>query len=411
LNGEMRFFAGNMTRRLSIRPRLEVADIFQISGRAYRENHRLTPKQHGVMRDIEQCRTVKFGYHVDVCTNCGHEEHAYNSCRNRHCPRCQGIARRKWVRSRMADLMPIPYYHAVFTLPHKLHPIARYNKGAIYDVLFDAASATLLQFGRDLKHLGPKIGFFGILHTWGGKLWEHFHLHFIVTGGGLTADERWVEPQYKGKFLFLVCALSQVFGGKFIEGLKKLHAAGDLVIPPEMRHLHKPALFEKWLNILVARNWVVYAKRPLPIPEKVVRYIGRYTHKIAISDNRILAVENGKIRFRFRNYRKKGRWEETSLEWDEFIGRFLRHVLPEGFHRIRPYGLLANGRCRALVEKVRTILEASSPVDPEDVKQKRERIECPACAQGIMVPMKIATRFKTIFLRPWCMFGPDVCPG
>lgn len=397
--------------KVSARPKLEVADIFQTYGTAYREKHRLTPKQHGVMRDIEQCRTGELGYHVDVCTNCGHEDHAYNSCRNRHCPKCQGIARRKWVRSRMADLLPISYYHTVFTLPHKIHSVTRYNKKAIYDLLFEAASATLLQFGHDPKHLGAEIGFFGILHTWGGKLWEHFHLHFIVTGGGLTADERWVEPKYKGKFLFPVCALSQVFRGKFIEGLKNLHATGSLVIPPEMKHLAKPVLFEKWLNILVGRNWVVYAKRPLPSPEQVVRYIGRYTHKIAISNNRILAMENGKIRFLFRNYRKKGRWEETSLEWDEFISRFLRHVLPEGFHRIRHYGLLANGRCKAMVEKVRTILNESSRAEQDNGRQKTERIECPACGQGMMLPMKIVTRFKTIILRPWWLPGVDPCPG
>ncbi len=399
-------------KEVSSRPKLEVADIFQAYGAAYRETHRLTKKQHAVMRDIELCRTGDLGYHVDVCTYCAHEEHAYNSCRNRHCPKCQGIARRQWVEARMADLLPIPYFHVVFTLPHKLHPVGQYNKEAIYNLLFNAAAATLLLFGYDPKHLGAEIGFFGILHTWGGKLWEHFHLHFIVTGGGLTADEQWVEPKYKGKFIFPVCALSEVFRGKFIEGLKKLYAAGDLVIPAEMKHLNKPAQFEKWLNILVGRNWVVYAKQPFSTPEQVIRYIGRYTHKVAISNNRILSLENDKVRFSFKNYREKGRWDETVLACDEFIRRFLLHVLPNGFHRIRHYGLFANGRCKAMVDKIRTILEVSPQLTDQDSgKQEVERIKCPICMKGVMIPVKVVTPFKTIILRPWWLFGTDPCPG
>ncbi|MBU1716599.1 MAG: IS91 family transposase [Proteobacteria bacterium] len=394
--------------KISSRPRLEVADIFQAYGDHFRKTHRLTSKQHSVMRDIEQCRTGELGYHVDICSSCGHEEHAYNSCRDRHCPKCQGVARRQWIQSRLSDLLPVLYYHVVFTLPHKLHPVGKYNREKIYDLLFAAASETLLQFGRDPKHLGAEVGFFGILHTWGGKLWDHFHLHFVVPGGGLTVDDQWVEPKYKGKFLFPVQAMSLVFRGKFIEGLKSLYAAGELEIPEEMKHLKKSEQFEKWLNVLVARNWVVYAKKPFSTPEKVVRYVGRYTHKVAISNNRIIAMDDGKVRFNFRNYRNKGKWEETSLAIDEFIRRFLFHVLPKGFHRIRHYGFMANGRCKANLEKIRTLLQAKTP---EEKPQETERIKCQKCMKGEMLPMKVITPFKTIILRPWWLLGVDACPG
>lgn len=397
-------------KKISTRPKLEVADIFQAYGDYYRKTHRLTPKQHSVMRDIEMCRTGELGYHVDICNNCGHEEHAYNSCRDRHCPKCQDISRRQWVQSRMADLLPVPYYHVVFTLPHKLHPIGQYNHKEIYDILFNAAAATLLQFGHDPKHLGAEIGFFGILHTWGGKMWQHFHLHFVVPGGGLTEDGRWVEPKYKGKFLFPVCAVSQVFRGKFVEGLKKLYADGNMVIPAEMKHLNNPDQFEKWLNILVNRNWVVYTKRPFATPDKVVRYVGRYTHKVAISNNRLISIEDGKVRFSFRNYRNEGRWEESTLVIDEFIRRFLLHVLPKGFHRIRHYGFMANGRCKAMVEKIRTII-TDAKERHDKAKPEVERIKCPNCEKGLMLPIKVVTPYKTIILRPWWLPGIDPCPG
>ena len=404
--------AKSSPKKISSTPKLEVADIFQAYGETYRQSHRLTPKQHSVMRNIEMCRTGDLGYHVDTCTSCRHEEYAYNSCRDRHCPKCQGISRRQWVHSRLTDLLPVPYFHVVFTLPHKINPIGQYNRKEIYDLLFEAASESLLQFGSDPKHLGAEIGFFGILHTWGGKLWQHFHLHFVVPGGGITDNGRWINPKYRGKFLFPVRAVSQVFRGKFIEGLKKLNDTGSLVIPEEMKHLNKPNQFEKWLNVLVARNWVVYAKRPFPTPEQVVRYVGRYTHKVAISNNCLLAIENGNVRFRFKNYRKEGRWETALLAIDEFIRRFLLHVLPKGFHRIRHYGFMANGRCKAMVEKIRAILKKPAPTNTHDIdKQKGERVKCPKCRKGVMMPSKIVTPYKTIILRPWWLLATDASPG
>jgi hypothetical protein len=382
---------------------LEVSDIFREHGAYYRANHSLSAKQHSVMFDIEHCRTSEFGYHVDVCDACGYVEGSHNSCRNRHCPKCQGIARRIWVKARLQDLLPILYYHVVFTLPHKIFPVSLYNKELIYTLLFECAAKTLLQFGRDPKHLGALIGFYGILHTWGGKLWQHLHLHFIVTGGGLSDRGQWVEPKYKGKFLFPVCAVSQVFRGKFIEGLKAAYYSGQLILPEGYKHLEDAQHFEGWLDELVARNWVVYTKPPFETPEKVVRYIGRYTHKVAISNNRLISLDNGYVQFRYRDYREKGRWKEAALSAEEFIQRFLMHVLPVGFHRIRHYGLLANGRCKAKVEQIRQLLLAADnesdepPQDCEDCKGKR----CPACEKGILKTLLIVNRFGRV-VRSLC---------
>ena len=336
--------------------KLEVADIFRRYGGAYRAAHKLSSKQQSVMFDIEHCRSSHFGYHIDICDQCGHIDFGYNSCRNRHCPQCQGIAQRRWVNARLEDLLPIDYYHVTFTLPHLLNPLVGYNRKLIYNLLFDCASATLLQFGQDPKWLGAMIGFYGILHTWGGKLWQHPHVHFIVSGGGLSEDGRWVQPKYKGKFIFPVRALSQVFRGKFIERLKAAYATGKLVVPAKMSHLKDSAQFEKFIDQLVARNWVVFAKPPFGGPEKVVRYIGRYTHRIAISNNRLIKMEKDRVYFNYKDYRDNGCWKQGVLKSEEFIRRFLLHILPKGFHRIRHYGFLSNGRCKAKVAQIRKLL-------------------------------------------------------
>jgi hypothetical protein len=286
----------------------------------------------------------------------------------------------------------------VFTLPHKIFPVSLYNKELIYALLFECAARTLLQFGRDTRHLGALIGFYGILHTWGGKLWQHLHLHFIVTGGGLSDRGQWVEPKYKGKFLFPVCAVSEVFRGKFIEGLKAAYYNGQLILPEGFKHLEDAEDFERWIDDLVARNWVIYTKPPFETPEKVVRYIGRYTHKVAISNNRLISLEDGSVRFKYRDYREMGRWKEAVLSAEEFIRRFLMHVLPEGFHRIRHYGLLANGRCKAKVEQIRQLLSAGNnesneaPQDREDCRGKR----CPVCEKGILKTLLIVNRFGKV---------------
>ena len=311
------------------RPEYELADIFRLYGEEYRKNHTLTPEQGKSMYAIEHCRTSVYGYHADVCDECGHIERAYNSCRNRHCPKCQGIAKRKWVGNRLNELLPISYHHATFTLPDQISHLSLYNQKLIYDLLFEASSKTLLTFGEDPTWLGAKTGFYGILHTWSQTLWPHVHIHYIVPVGGLTETREWIEPKYKSKFLFPVKALSKVFRGKFIEGLKKTYYAGKLVIPYDKQELNKPHKFEQWLDHLVSRNWVVNSKPPFSGPEEVVRYIGRYTHRIAISNSRILSIENGQIRFSYKDNKEK----DKSKIWKEMIVSAIMDFYPTGTRR------------------------------------------------------------------------------
>lgn len=385
------------------RPDHEVADIFRRYGPDYRTDNKLPQKQHQVMFDIEHCRTSYFGYHVDICDACDYFDQSHNSCRNRHCPKCQGIARRIWVNARLENLLPIPYYHVVFTLPHLLNPLVGYNRELIYNMLFDCAAETLLQFGRDPKWLGALIGFYGILHTWGGKLWQHLHLHFIVPGGGLTEDNRWVEPKNKkGKFLFPVCAVSIVFRGKFIERLKAAYYDGNLSIPSKLKHLEDPNRFERWIDDLVARNWVVFSKPPFKTPEKVVRYIGRYTHKVAIGNHRILSIDKGIVRFQYKDYKDRGRIKECKLRATEFIRRFLLHVLPDGFHRIRHYGLFANGRCKAKVAQIRELLGSENDtvlLTKDQLTEDHSGILCPVCKKGRLTPIMVAHRMGRVVLN------------
>ncbi len=377
------------------RPKHEVADIFRLYGADYRAGQKLSEKQYQVMFDIEHCRRSYFGYHIDTCDACDYTDRHYNSCRNRHCPKCQGIARRIWVNARLEDLLPIPYYHVVFTLPHLLNPLVGWNRELIYNLLFDCAAETLLQFGGDPKWLGAQIGFYGILHSWGGKLWQHLHLHFIVSGGGLTEDNRWVEAKHKGKFIFPVSALSKVFRGKFVAGLKHAYLKGLLVLPDGLKHLSARNRFEEWMDALVARNWVVYAKPPFKTPEKVVRYIGRYTHKVAISNQRIISIDKGIVRFAYKDYKDRGRIKECKLRAPEFIKRFLMHVLPNGFHRIRHYGLFANGKCKANVAQIREELGSENEVVPlrkDQLTEDHTGIRCPVCKKGRLTPIMVVHR-------------------
>ncbi len=376
----------------------EVADIFRRYGEEYRCTHSMTPKQRRVMRDIEQCRTSVLGFHVDECDECGQRDVGYNSCRNRHCPKCQGIAREKWVKARLDELLPIAYFHMVFTLPHYIFPLSLYNQSLIYELFFDSASETLLEFGANRRWLGGKLGFWGMLHTWGQTLWQHIHGHFVVAGGAIGKDGKWIEPRYRGKFLFPVGALSRVFRGKFIEGLKKAYYGEKLVVPDELGHLEQADEFERWLDDLVAKDWVVYCKPPFGDAEQVVRYIGRYTHRVAISNQRIVSIEGGGIRFRYKDYRKNRIvWEEMTLKAEEFIQRFLWHVLPDGFHKIRHYGFLANGRARAMVGRIREVLSGQEEKEYCDgersLPQGADGFLCRVCKKGVMVPVLITDRW------------------
>ena len=378
-------------------PQYEVADIFRLYGEEYRSQNRMTKKQHAVMNAIMSCRTSKYGYHIDKCDECGHTEQEFNSCRDRHCPKCQGINRRKWIKGRLKDILPIAYYHVVFTLPHFINPVLSYNKELIYELLFSSSSETLLTLGRNPKWLGGEMGFYGVLHTWGQTLWQHAHVHYIVPGGALTEDGQWVEPDNPDTFLFPFDAMSRVFCGKFIEGLKKAYYADQLYFPEDLEYLKCEADFENWVDDFVERNWVVYCKPPFGEAKDVVKYIGRYTHRVAISNSRIIDIKNHQVLFRYKNYKSdRISWEEMSLSAHEFIQRFLIHVLPKGFHKIRHYGYLANGRCKACVSYIKQLLCQESQIDDLIDDNNDQGVRCPECGNGLMHPIIILNAFGQI---------------
>jgi hypothetical protein len=346
------------------RPALEVADIFRSHGPAWRKQQagHLSLGQLKVMSAIEQCRTAALGGHTLRCDACDHEEISYNSCRNRHCPKCQARAAQRWLEARQADLLPVEYYHVVFTLPEPISAVAYTNKAAIYRLLFDVAAETLTTIAADPKHLGAQIGATLVLHTWGSALTHHPHVHGIVPGGGLSRDgERWVACR-RGFFL-PVRVLSRLFRRRFIEELAKLHHAGQLQFFGEHADLADADVFARWLAPLRSCEWVVYAKRPFAGPEAVLAYLSRYTHRVAISNRRLVAMDERGITFRWKDYRAKGRTRHKTmaLSPEEFMRRFLLHVLPGGFHRIRHYGLLANSDRRRSLAKVRALLNVPAP--------------------------------------------------
>ena len=338
---------------------LEVADIFRTHGPAWRKAQRghLSLGQLKVMSAIEQCRSAALGGHVLRCEGCGQDQIAYNSCRNRHCPKCQASAAQRWLDARQADLLPVDYYHVVFTLPAPISAIAYYNKAAIYALLFDVAAETLVTIAADPKHLGASIGATLVLHTWGSALTHHPHVHGIVPGGGLSPDgQRWVAC--KPGFFLSVRVLSRLFRRRFLEELEHLHRAGRLQFFGEFAALANAHAFADWLAPLRKCEWVVYAKRPFAGPEAVLAYLSRYTHRVAISNSRLVAMDERGVTFRWKDYRAKGRTRRKTmtLDADEFMRRFLLHVLPSGFHRIRHYGLLANGNRKASLAQVRQLL-------------------------------------------------------
>jgi hypothetical protein len=338
---------------------LEVADIFRAHGPAWREAQRghLSLAQLKVMSAITQCRTAALGGHVLRCEGCGTDQVSYNSCRNRHCPKCQGTAAQRWLDARQADLLPVEYYHVVFTLPAPIADIAYQNKAVVYGLLFDVAAETLQTIAADPKHLGARIGATLVLHTWGSALTHHPHVHGIVPGGGLSPDgQRWVAC--RAGFFLPVRVLSRLFRRRFLEELQRLHQAGKLRFFGEHVGLADALAFKRWLAPMRKCEWVVYAKRPFAGPEAVLAYLSRYTHRVAISNSRLLAMDERGVTFRWKDYRAKGRtrYKAMTLSPEEFMRRFLLHVLPGGFHRIRHYGLLANGNRRCDLVAVRTSL-------------------------------------------------------
>jgi len=336
------------------RPTFEVADVFRAHGETYREHHVLSGDQLKVMRAIERCRTEALGGHVDVCPQCPYERPAYNSCRNRHCPKCQSLVQARWVEQRMAHILPTPYFHVVFTIPAELRPLARANREALFNLLFACASKALLQLGDDPQRLGGKLGITAVLHTWTRELAFHPHLHCIVTGGGLApGDDRWIAS--RRRYLFPVKVMGSLFRGKFLDGLRRLHASGALKSTDATDTAASDAAFSKLIARLYTKDWVVYAKRPFAGPEHVFRYLGRYTHRVGISNQRILAIDHTGVCFATKNGRS------VTLPHDVFIGRFLDHVLPTGFTKIRHFGLHASRNVKSRLPKAREILLTTSP--------------------------------------------------
>ena len=368
------------------RPRSEVADIFRLHGEAYRRAHRLPPLHREVMSAIERCRTAALGGHVERCDACGFERIAYNSCRNRHCPKCQTMAKARWLEARQAELLPVRYFHVVFTLPHELNALALHNKKCVYDLLFRAAADTLKEFGRDPKHLGGKIGFTAILHTWDQRLRYHVHLHCVVPGGALSPDStRWVRA--RDNYLFPVRALSRVFRGKFINGLQASAANSQLSFPSGHR-VQRSLVHRLWSD-----DWVVYCKSPFADPHKVLDYLGRYTHRVAISNHRIVAVKDGRVAFRYRDRRDGDKRKLCTLPAGEFIRRFLLHVLPKGLKRIRHYGFLASAAKARDLPLCRQFLGLPAQIPEQTDKGVEELMleltgidltTCPRCKQGTM---------------------------
>jgi len=380
------------------RPHLELADVFNALDSVWSktDTQSLNSQQRRAIRDIIQCRSAVLGGHVEQCTKCSHQQNAYNSCRNRNCPKCQAAARKEWTQKRAAELLPVGYFHVVFTLPDQLSPLALQNKRVIYGLLFQAASETLLKIAGDPKHLGAVIGFLAVLHTWGQTLQHHPHLHCVVPGGGLSPDHsRWISCR-KGFFL-PVKVLSRLFRGKFVAYLKAANDQGRLVFHGQSKHLAKGDHFASLLNEVSKLEWVVYAKRPFGGPVQVLKYLARYTHRVAISNQRLVSLSEGEVTFRWKDYADGNAVKEMTLDVREFTRRFLLHILPRGFVRIRHYGFLAN-RCRSeRLERCRQLLACSAdrPVSLESTNELEDRCTadrepqlCPVCGEGRMIILK-----------------------
>lgn len=373
------------------RPPLEVADIFRAHGASYRKKHRLSREQGRVMRAIEVCRTAALGGHVDQCDRCGYRSISYNSCRNRHCPKCQSLARAEWLEERQKELLPVEYFHVVFTVPEPIAAIALQNKRIIYNILFRAVSQTLLTIARDRKHLGARIGFTAVLHTWGQNLHHHPHIHCVVPGGGISVNgNKWIYCK-NGKFFLPVAVLSRMFRGKFLFYLKRAFSKGLLNFAGSLQELNQSNSLAGYLKICYQTNWVVYCKAPWGGPDHVLKYLSRYTHRIAISNDRLLALRDGKVTFQWKDYKNGNRQRFMTLDVEEFIRRFLLHVLPDRFVRIRHYGFLGN-RSKDNLQRCRDLLAVPVPtISEQNWKERYESLTgcsldvCPSCRQGRLV--------------------------
>lgn len=388
---------------------VEIADIFNQYGEEYRQNHKLSRTELKVMNAIQACRTSKLGGHVDICDDCGHLKISYNSCRNRHCPKCQSLTKERWLEDRKKDLLPIQYFHVVFTVPNILNNLILNNKKEMYSILFKASSETLIELSNDPKYIGAEIGFISILHTWGQNLMEHPHIHAIVTGGGLSLDKKeWITA--KEGYFIPVKVISAVFKGKILNYLKKSYYRKKIKISNNSS-LPNYQEFQHLIDKLYEKGWVVYAKKPFKSAKYVIEYLGRYTHRVAISNNRIIKIEDGKVTFRFRDYKDNNKNKIMSLDALEFIRRFSLHILPDRFVKIRHYGILSNRNRRTKLKECKKILGVASE-NLQDTK-KRETWEellfkltgvdytiCPCCNKGKMI--------RKIKLEPRCYSPPQL---
>jgi hypothetical protein len=385
------------------RPLLELADI--VTAAAHRFTDRppawFTWMHLKVLVAIERCRTAAMGGHLDQCSGCGRRAISYNSCRNRHCPKCQSQARDRWLAARRAELLPAPYAHVVFTLPHQLASLALQNKDVMYGLLFRASAQTLIEVAADPRHLGAEIGFFSVLHTWNQKLQHHPHVHCVVAAGGLAHDNtHWVHPR-NPRFFLPKDVLSKVFRGKFIEGLQQAHASGQLRFNGRLRGWSQPRMFQRLIHQLFALRWVVYCKPPFGGPEQVLRYLGAYTHRVAISNRRLVRFEDDEVTFRWRDSAHKNKKRLLTLPVDEFLRRFLLHVLPRGFVRIRHFGFLASRRRGQLLPRCKQLLAVACCATDSVVVQSKERNErsalwtCPLCGG----PMVVVERLTAVQIR------------
>jgi len=384
-----------------LHPALEVADIFHNYGSSWRQSHagHLSLGQLKVMSAIENCRSSVLGGHVLYCESCQHYDIAYNSCRNRHCPKCQASAAHRWLEARQADLLPVDYYHVVFTLPEKIRDLAYQNKAVVYGILFQTVAQTLQTIAGDPKHLGAKIGATLVLHTWGSAMIHHPHIHGIVPGGGFSVDgEQWITC--KPGFFLPVRVLSRLFRRLFLEQLVDAYQQGQLQFFGQLQELSVTKVFNDLIKTCRQQEWVVYAKRPFSCPEAVLNYLSRYTHRVAIANSRLIAMDDQGITFKWKDYRNKGKkqYGTMTLSPDEFIRRFLLHVLPSGFHRIRHYGLLANGGRKDNIALARKLLIDKNSTASEDEEEENEVTEnsesdevttatfiCPDCGAALIV--------------------------
>jgi hypothetical protein len=389
------------------KPALEVAEIFRHHGQAYRENQHLSPEQHKAVRDIERCRTARLGGHVDSCSlGCGYLAISYNSCRNRHCPKCQSLKQAKWLAERLERLLPVHYFHLVVTLPHELKPLARYNPEFVFNLLFESVSRALQQFARDYERLQAQVGFTAVLHTWDQDLNLHPHLHLVVTGGGLSEDgERWIPAG--NSFLLPVRALSKIIRGKFMEALEKAFREGRL--QGKVQGLEGPVQFQRFSRKLKRKKWVVYAKGSFGGSQNAYHYLSRYTHRVAIANHRLVSLAEGKVSFRARDNSRPGHQRLVTITAPEFIRRFLLHVLPPRFVKIRHYGLMAPGNAKTKLEKARALLRLPKPPahkepkgqkldPPSEPKTWQEMLQaltgldlttCPNCGQGRLIRRRL----------------------